>query len=135
MPGRSSKFASLPFDPWPAVLPRTHDRHLVLPLALGLHGQLQARLPAELHGELEQKLRKYCRSPWYQRAVADENSQRHDIDGRPVEPVSEAHRESARSALKYMWRAANQRRERDAAASPPEPPKRPVLALKTGGPR
>jgi len=135
-PDRPSEFAALPFDPWPAVLPRARHPLLALPLAIGLYTQLQARLPIEMHRKLSHRLRDYCHSLRYQHALAHADSQHHDIDGRPVEPVSEVHRKGARSLVHAMEREVNrQQRESTTAKPPTSPPKCPVLTLKAKVPQ
>jgi sRNA-binding protein len=96
------------FTRWPAVLPnRLGDP--VLPFRVGIHADLAALLPpgdAGALAALKLALRQHCRSQKYMYAVARPGAQRHDLDAKPVGPVSEAEARMARIDLGNRCRPA-----------------------------
>jgi hypothetical protein len=87
--------------PWPAVLPTVRGEPVV-PLAVGTGPLLRARLNAQLMpGGLFHRewMRQLVTSTAYLRALAAAGSWRHDLDGKEVEQVSDAHRASAATQL------------------------------------
>jgi sRNA-binding protein len=85
---RLSPFSGLPFDPWPAVLPRTHDDP-ILPFAIGIVDDLLLRLPEPHWPAAREALRKHCGSRPYLQALASEGAWRCDVDGNPIAQVSD----------------------------------------------
>lgn len=79
---------------WPGVFDRKNPKPLALGTgkavraALGLTHKRSKRLMARLI---------HCRP--YQAALAAKDAQRHDLNGKPVEPVSEEHRANAQTWL------------------------------------
>jgi hypothetical protein len=55
--------------------------------------------PRKAHAIVAEILSHYATSPEYRRAVAAPGSWRHDLDGNPVEPVSQLHADHARQSL------------------------------------
>lgn len=88
----------------------------VLPLRLHVHKDLPNRLKlkqrwpdlnkGDRHKIIFAILRIHARRPEYLRAVAAPNSQRHDLDGKPIEPVSEEHRDYARQKRERLSRTS-----------------------------
>ncbi|MGA0615618.1 ProQ/FINO family protein [Paracoccus sp. KR1-242] len=68
----------------------------VRPLALGLGQALLERVEDSQHSYLRGCLRRYTGSLPYLDALLAEGAMRHDLNGLPVEPVSDEHRERAR---------------------------------------
>jgi hypothetical protein len=91
---RPSPFADLPFDPWPAVLPRT-SADPMLPFAIGLADDLILRLPEERWPIFTRRLNHHCGSRPYLTALARDDAWRHDVDGNPVMAVSDVDRLAA----------------------------------------
>jgi sRNA-binding protein len=85
-------------EPWPAVLGGEP-----LPLAIGTRQLLIERMGAAAttsrRNKVSRLLRAYCRSARYLRAMAAPGAMRHDLDGNPVEPVSDEHRANALEML------------------------------------
>jgi sRNA-binding protein len=86
----------------PAVFPTPADP-IVRPLEIGVGRLLHNRCvppddmtSAKAHSLLGDTLRRYVQSPRYRAALAAPGAWRHDLDGTPVEPVSEDHAEFAR---------------------------------------
>jgi sRNA-binding protein len=90
----ASPFIDLPFDPWPAVLPRT-SADPVAPFAIGLADDLLLRLPEERWPTLRHRLKWYCSSRLYLTALAGDAGWRHDVDGNRVAPVGDVDRLAA----------------------------------------
>jgi hypothetical protein len=86
-----SPFVDLPFDPWPAVLPRT-GADLMLPFALGISDDLMLRLPEERWPALRRSLKHHCGARPYLLALAGDGAWRHDVDGNRVMAVSDIDR-------------------------------------------
>ena len=97
-PAWPSAFANLPFDPWPAMLPRT-TQDPVLPFAIGIYEDLALQLPEEHWPQLQEALGRHCRSRRYLEALATDGTQRHDIDGKPAGLVSDTDRLNASTQL------------------------------------
>jgi sRNA-binding protein len=138
------------FDLWPAVFPTT-EAPAIKPLAISTRQALRARLVVpdgmtqdEVLRAINATVRAYVRSPGYLLAMSQPDSQRHDLDGNPVEPVSDQHRRDAQAGfehhrkMKSLGKAGPPRKEtvqtETAAAteqsSPPSPlPSAPVPAL------
>lgn len=80
---------------FPALFPAKPSD--VRPLALGIHQALVGRLASESGADpkgIGWALRKWCQREGYKRALA-RGGNRIDLDGRPVEPVTEEHRRNA----------------------------------------
>lgn len=89
-----------------------------LPLALGVQRELRHRLGsvltercptlnrAERIKRIRAVLQRHTALPAYLEAVAVPGSLRHDLDGKPIEPVTEEHREYARAKLVELERPA-----------------------------
>jgi hypothetical protein len=89
------------FTTWPGVLPNKLGDP-VRPFKIGIRADLEALLTpgdATALAELKVTLKRYCRSEKYIYACAAPGAQRHDIDGQPVEPVSDADLRMARVDL------------------------------------
>jgi sRNA-binding protein len=150
-PGRIASFDRLRpyFDPWPTVFPTTANP-MIKPLAIGTKQALRARLVVPDGMTQEQVLRAinavvrtYVRSPGYLLAMAQPDSQRHDLDGNPVEPVSDQHHQDAKAGfahhqkIKAQGKAGPPRKEQrdqvevaamEQSPSPSSPPSAPVPA-------
>jgi ProP effector len=68
------------------------------PLVTNIHHQMRAELPAPA------KTVRLAMALWtgrvgYLHPLSASGAQRHDLDGNPVEPVTDAHREHARQVL------------------------------------
>src|SRR5687768_14001167 len=82
---------------WPAALP-SYDSPLVLPLAIGIGPAIMARVvahegltPEEARRQVARAIKFLTNSYAYHRALAAPGAWRHDLDGTPVEPVSQSH--------------------------------------------
>lgn len=73
-----------------------------LPLAIGIYNQIPERPQDKLFESLSKYMAKYTSSHEYLSALSLDGSWRHNLDGSPSEPVSEFHRELARSKLDAM---------------------------------
>lgn len=72
---------------------------LMLPFALGINAILKERLKPEASAKAYVfSMQRYTRGAAYLLALAQPGSQRFDIEGQPVEPVSEEHRIRAKFA-------------------------------------
>jgi len=92
------------------------------PLAVGTHLEIRRRHPELEPGPLALALRWHCRAPHYIRGIARKGSHRYDLDGNPVEPVSDEDRASA-----VKWAESFPVKKPTAAPSPaPEPPPPPI---------
>ncbi|UEM08229.1 ProQ/FINO family protein (plasmid) [Skermanella rosea] len=90
-------------SPRPAVLP-TAANPIVRPMVLGIISQLHERVVSpegmrkgDAHSMLSQAVKHYARSALYKAALAAPGAWRHDLDGNPVEPVSQEHADLART--------------------------------------
>lgn len=115
-------FTDLPWERWPAVLPRTYDDD-VLPLRIGIGGELEALLPDDpaVRKAFRRTIIKYTRSVRYLEAVAAEGAIRYDIDCNPSGEVSELDRHSAALLLFRRTLAERKRARRDDGAAPMRP--------------
>ncbi len=120
---------------FPALFPAKPSD--VRPLALGIHQALADRLASDADADpkgIGWALRKWCKLESYKRALA-RGGDRIDLDGRPVEPVSEEHRRAALALVEDLdadRRAKAQlkpgKRQAPAASkerATPSPPSRP----------
>jgi hypothetical protein len=96
-----SRLGSL-FAAFPEVMP-TEDSPAVLPLKIHIAADLYSRItpphgmkPAAARAIVADVLRRYTSTPEYRKALATPGAWRHDIDGNPVEPVSQDHADFAR---------------------------------------
>lgn len=81
------------------------------PLAKGVHEALAASLGSEVSNlDLEHALRAWCGAPRYLRALTAREARRVDLEGNPIEDVSELHARVASSRLHSFMR------RRDAAS-------------------
>lgn len=72
---------------------------LMLPFALGIHAILKEQLKPEASAKAYTfSMHRYTRGAAYLLALAQPDSRRFDIEGQPVEPVSEEHRIRAKFA-------------------------------------
>ncbi len=93
------------------VLPVSTDG-IIRPFAIGLGTEIEARIkPDAAVDELQMAVRQYARNRIYMLAMAQPNAMRHDIDGNPVEPVSEANRMSAQVKFTRLQDAIEKRRK------------------------
>lgn len=100
-----------------AVLPK-EPGDIVLPFKVGIGAEIGELLRLEASRiDLRSALRRYTRSAAYLYASAQPDAQRHDIDARPVEPVSEPDRITAR---KWFLVVQEKRKERRRHASEPK---------------
>jgi sRNA-binding protein len=144
-PGRIASFDRLRpyFDLWPAVFPTT-EAPAIKPLAISTRQALRARLVVpdgmtqdEVLRAINATVRAYVRSPGYLLAMSQPDSQRHDqrhdLDGNPVEPVSDQHRRDAQAGfehhrkMKTQGKAQRDRGDVATAAKPSPPPTSPAL--------
>ena len=79
---------------WPEVF----DRKQPKPLALGTGKAIRAALGLT-HNRNKRLMRCLIYRRPYQAALAAKDAQRHDLNGKPVEPVSEEHRTNAQAWL------------------------------------
>jgi sRNA-binding protein len=108
-PGRIASFDRLRpyFDLWPTVFPTTTNP-VVKPLAITTKQALRARLVVpdgmtqeEVLRAINATIRAYTRSPGYLLAMSQPDSQRHDLDGQSVEPVTDQHRRDAQAGVEH----------------------------------
>jgi sRNA-binding protein len=119
-------------SPWPTVFPST-EAPMIKPLAISTKQALRARMVV-LDGMTEEQVlrainavvRTYVRSPGYLLAMAQPDSQRHDLDGNPVEPVSDQHRQDAKAGF-----AHHQKIKAQGKAGPPREEKAQTQAAVT----
>lgn len=98
-------------SPWPAGLPSRPGERL-LPLRLGVHADIVARLSAGANPRAARKAAsRYFSSLEYRTALAQQGSQRHDLDGSPVGEVSEEHRSTALDKRSYATQPGNPAKE------------------------
>mgnify|MGYP002714751939 CR=1 FL=1 len=89
----------------PAVFPTKEDptvRPLKIHVASDIHNLVvlpEGMKPGKAHAIVADVLRLYANSPEYLKAMASSGAFRFDLDGNPVEPVSQEHAELARRAL------------------------------------
>jgi sRNA-binding protein len=82
-----------------------------LPLERGIHTKLSAALPELPRKHLRKALAYHARSPRYLRAVAAAGAIRVDLDGRPVEPVSDVDREHAAQKVSAIRKRKAERKQ------------------------
>jgi len=98
------------------VLP-SHAEDEVLPFAIGLFEELKViRKPEVSISSLRKATSAYVHSRRYYLASARAGAMRFDIDGTPVEPVSDADREAVRASIRSLDEAHGRR---DRQPSPP----------------
>jgi hypothetical protein len=85
------------FTSWPTVLNGSRPR----PLVIGISADFEARRdPGKCRPVTIQRLLAHLTAcPLYLKALARPDSMRHDIDGNPIEPVSDEHRADAMARL------------------------------------
>lgn len=80
------------------ILPASPEQALK-PFAIGISPLIEARLkPDASRPDLKAAIRRFARHRFYLLAVAQPNAMRHDIDGNPIEPVSDNDRLAAQMA-------------------------------------
>ena len=96
-----SRLAAL-FPAFPAVMP-TEANPTVRPLKIHIAADLYSRItppqgmkPSAARAIVADVLRRYTSSPEYRKALATPGAWRHDLDGNPVEQVSQDHADFAR---------------------------------------
>ena len=100
----------------PAVLV-TEVGEPVRPLKVGARGELIALTRPHLaHHHLHRALRRYTRAVPYLLACLKDGAMRHDLDGDPIEPISEEHRKLARADLAERRRLRAERHKVTRAA-------------------
>jgi sRNA-binding protein len=116
---------------WPAVLPTEQDP-TIRPLALSTRKALnehliipEAQTVADIRRLVGQVLHRYTTSAPYLLSLCRLGAERHDLDGNPVEPVSEEHR----TAAQRMLDAKMEFRARAAARSSKPVPETPDGAM------
>ena len=93
-----------------AILPQV-EGDIVRPFKVGIGREIKARLRTDIPGvRLNRALHFYTRSQAYLFATAQPDAMRHDIDGNPVEPVSEQDRIDARRRF-HAHRCRKQRQD------------------------
>jgi sRNA-binding protein len=114
---------------WPAVLPTEHDP-IIRPLALSTRKALNERLAipdgqtvTDVRRLVGQVLHRYTTSAPYLLSLCRPGAERHNLDGNPVQPVSEEHRAAAQRMLnaKMAFRAKAAARSSKPATEPPDP--------------
>jgi ProP effector len=81
-----------------------------LPLAIGIHKIIKARLPDIGEGSLRVALKGYTASTKYLKAIAN-GKQRFDLDGNPAGEITTEQRQQALEALKERFRKAAERKK------------------------
>lgn len=97
-----------------------------VPLAIGIHRAIRAVLPELPSQRLCRALRHWTGKGSYQKALAAPGAVRVDLEGRPVEPVTEEQRAGAHDHLKRLVKARQKAKAARKAAMAPE--KSPVVA-------
>lgn len=91
-----------------AVLPSAEGEN-VRPFMVGIRSELESRIKSNVAAsDLQSALRRYVRCAAYLLATGQPDAYRHDIHGKPVEPVNEVDRGSARQS----FTAVQQRRQK-----------------------
>jgi hypothetical protein len=99
----------------------------VRPFALGLWNEIRPLLKPDISvTALRKVMASYVHSRSYQIAVARPGSLRHDINGAPVGPVSDADRQDAQEKYEGF-------KERDGSRGPKSPPPAPSPTSKAAG--
>jgi sRNA-binding protein len=88
------------------------------PLAVGIHRDVRAAMPELPATALGQAMRYHVGNPAYLSALAVPGAMRVDLDGSPVEPVSDIDREGAAQVLRHReaWREAKKAKTKAKAA-------------------
>lgn len=82
-----------------AVLPQK-EGDIIRPFRVGIGEDIRMLLRPEIElKELRKALRRYAYSAQYLQALSQDGSMRHEINGEPVEPVSEEDRAHARQSF------------------------------------
>jgi sRNA-binding protein len=88
-------------DRWPVFA----DRERRMPLQIGVTAEIVAALNGEVPRRLvHEAVRWWVTGNAYLTALAEPGAMRHTLDGVPVEPVAEEHREHARKCLRATIR-------------------------------
>ncbi|NSZ66883.1 MULTISPECIES: ProQ/FinO family protein [Rhizobium/Agrobacterium group] len=94
-----------------AVLP-SDEEETVLPFRIGIDTDIEKRLRLDAGlSDLRKALRRYTHSAAYLYATAQPEALRHDIVGKPCEPVSEDDRLNARQSFLLVQERRKQRRQ------------------------
>ena len=88
-------------DRYPAALVATEDDR-VTPLAIGALDQLSALAPQLSSAQCQKFLSAYTRRMKYLLALASDGARRVNLDGSDAGPVSDAHKQAAREALRRL---------------------------------
>lgn len=88
----------------PAVLGAVRSGGPWMPFTVGIRGAFLAAYPEADVDRVRRLFARLCASDGYLRALAREGARRHDLDGIPLGPVSDAHR--ARAAQQIEARRA-----------------------------
>jgi ProP effector len=86
-----------------------------LPLAIGIHKVIKARLPEVRDGAMWATLKAYTASTKYLKAIAN-GKQRFDLDGNPAGEISAEQRQQALDTLKERFRKAAERKKTEQEA-------------------
>lgn len=93
-----------------SVLPKV-EGDLVLPFRVGIGAEIEKLLrPTASAKELRKALRRYAYSAAYLYASAQPDACRHEINGEPIEPVSELDRVNARQSFLIVQEKRDERR-------------------------
>lgn len=111
------------------------------PLAIGTYDTLVERCPDIPADAIKKALQVHCRRLAYLERMAKPDSQRHTLEGEPVEPVSDENRAHAKAEYKRRKKRQGERaaarRAQEAAirakAQQTPPPESAATALKTVG--
>jgi len=97
------------------VLP-AREGDLLRPFRIGLGPEIIARRKPDVTvADCERAIRRYVRAFSYQFAIAQPGSMRHDLDGNPIEAVSDADREHAQRSCRASQEKSRQREAARAA--------------------
>lgn len=98
-----------------AVLPSAEGED-VRPFMVGIRSELESRMKSDVAtSDLQSALRRYVRCAAYLLATGQPDAYRYDIHGKPVEPVNEVDRRSARQSFTVVQQKRSKRRkEREA---------------------
>ena len=85
-------------EPWPAIV--TEAGAPVMPLKIGIHHDLLAGRKSDVSKTMvRDRLRRYVSKFAYQKALAEEGAERHDLNGRPLQPVEQPAKDAAQANL------------------------------------
>ena len=94
-----------------AVLPSAEGED-VRPFMVGIRSELNSRMKSDVAAsDLQSALRRYVRCAAYLLATGQPDAYRHDIHGKPVEPVNEVDRGSARQSFTAVQQQRKKRRQ------------------------